>query len=109
MFLLYEGPLVSFDNFDCSGQSGVARGRGSLMAQLAGLKPVTKPEETPAPAPTGPQAAAALRGQVQAAGEPAAPVSAMARMGIAEQPPREEQRRPTVTRRGVAGKTGGQP
>lgn len=108
---------MSFDNFDCSGQSGVARGRGSLMAQLAGLKPATKPEETPAPAPTGPQAAAATgpqaaaapRAQAQAAVEPAAPVGAMARMGITEQPPREEQRRPTVTRRGVAGKTGGQP
>ena len=109
MFLLYEGPLVSFDNFDCSGQSGVARGRGSLMAQLAGLKPATKPEEMPAPAPAGPQAAADLRAQTQAAGEPAAPVGAVARMGITEQPPREEQRRPTVTRRGVAGKTGGQP
>ena len=92
-----------------------------MIAQLAGLKSASTPGETPDPKPTGlqsaaplsgqtgPQAAAPPSGQAQAAGEPAPPVAAMARMGVTDQPSREEKRRPTVTRRGVAGKTGGQP
>ena len=94
------------------GYSGGFRGRGAMMAQMATAQ---KGASAPGAAAGAGAAAPGATGTAQGAhegGEPAAPVGAMARMGISQQdrPPRQEQtRRPTVSRRGVPGKTGGHP
>ncbi|KAK7111216.1 piwi-like protein 1 [Littorina saxatilis] len=85
-----------------------ARGRGALLAHAAAAAAATqKPAPGVAPAPVS---MAPPRVPQAAAGEPAAPVGAMARMGIreSEEPPREHVRRPAVSRRGDYTKAGGQ-
>lgn len=79
-----------------------------MLTHLASLMPIPIPRVTPArPRPAGPLGAAPPSGQrLQAAGEP---VVAMARMAVTDPPQGGEPRQPTITRRGAAGKTGGEP
>ncbi|XP_076451619.1 piwi-like protein 1 [Babylonia areolata] len=92
-------------------QSG-PRGRGGILAQAATVaaaaqKPVTGPGREAVPRPPVSQSPVAQA----AAGEPAPPVAAMARMAVSDpvEGREERTRQPTVTRRGVPGKVGGQP